>query len=77
LILKDVCYDYFTWEDLKWSYYWLYIWFFCVYFTWRFATGDCVYRILAYETPMKKKLVFIFMINGILFLGNTTGYLLC
>ena len=77
LIIKDVCYHYFTWEDLKWSYYWLYVWFFCVYLTWRIATGDCVYRVLAYETPMKKKLVFIFLINGILFLGNTTGYLLC
>jgi len=76
LVNKNECYNYFTWEDLKWSYCWLYIWFFCIYLSWRLATGDCVYYILDNDVPMKKKVLAIVFINGIMCIGNMSGYLL-
>lgn len=76
LITSDICYEQFTLEHLKWSYYWMYTWLFVIYLPWRLTTGDCVYGILSYETPLKKKILFITLIHGLVILGNSIGWLL-
>lgn len=76
MLTDDVCYDHFTMQHLKWSYYWMYIWFFAIYLPWRITTGDCVYGIFSSDTPISKKIIFVCLMHGLIALGNTTGYLL-
>ena len=76
MVTEDVCYDHFTIQHLKWSYYWVYIWFFTIYLPWRIITGDCVYGVLSSDTPISKKIGFIILMHVIVAIGNTTGYLL-
>lgn len=76
IITSDICTEHFTLEHLKWSYYWMYTWFFAIYLPWRITTGDCVYGIFSSDTPISKKIIFVGMMHGLIALGNTTGYLL-
>jgi hypothetical protein len=76
IISSDMCSEHFTLEHLKWSYYWLYAWFFAIYLPWRIMTGDCVYGIFASDTPWSKKIAFVGIMHLLIALGNTTGYLL-
>jgi hypothetical protein len=76
IISSDMCSEHFTLEHLKWSYYWLYAWFFAIYLPWRIMTGDCVYEIFASDTPWSKKIAFVGIMHLLIALGNTTGYLL-
>lgn len=77
MVSADICYyDHFTLEHLKWSYYWMYTWFFVIYLPWRITTGDCVYGIFSSDTPWSKKIIFVCLMHVIIALGNATGYLL-
>lgn len=76
LVMNDICYEYFTLEHLKWSYYWMYTWLLGIYLPWRLITGDCVYGILSYETPWKKKIFWFIFIHCLVLLGNYIGWLL-
>jgi hypothetical protein len=73
MLTDDMCYEYFTFQDMKWSYYWMYIWFFAIYLPWRFTTGDCVYSIFATETSWKKKGLFLGIMHIMVALGNSIG----
>jgi hypothetical protein len=70
------CHPLFTWQQLTYSYYWLYVWFLCIYIPWRLYTNDCVYSVLDKKTPIQQQLAVVAMIHVLLFMGNTTGYML-
>jgi hypothetical protein len=76
MLTDDVCHDHFTIQDLTWTYYWMYTWFFVIYMPWRLITGDCVYGVFSSDTPWSKKIIFVCLMHGIIALGNATGYLL-
>ena len=72
----EICYDYFTLNDLLYSYGWLYSWFVFIYLPWRYITNDPVYDILGDKLSFLSKLKFIGVIHIIIFMSNIFGYLL-
>jgi hypothetical protein len=74
LIQMDKCYEYFSYTDLLYSYYWCYIWWFMVYVPWRYITNDSIYDILIGNTITLRKVLFILFIHILIFSGNTVGY---
>lgn len=70
------CYSLFTWQDLKYTYYWAYVWFFCIYIPWRMYTKDYVYTVLEPQSPIQYKIAFITILHIIALIGNISGYLL-
>jgi hypothetical protein len=66
----------FTYDQWVNSYLWVYSWFFFVYMPWRLTTGDSVYDILSYETPIKKVGLFVAFVHAVVSIGHVTGYVL-
>ena len=64
----------FTTSDLYYSYVWLYSWFIFIYIPWRVITGDSVYSVVAYDSPITHKIIIFITMNGLIYLGNSFGY---
>jgi hypothetical protein len=72
----EICYNYFTSNDLFYSYLWVYCWFFFIYLPWRYLTNDCVYEIFGDKYMFSTKVKFIGLIHIIILVSNNIGYLL-
>ena len=73
---SEICHNYFTLNDLLYSYWWVYCWFFLIYLPWRCLTNDCVYDIFGDKYSLSSKLQFIGIIHLIVLASNNIGYLL-
>jgi hypothetical protein len=74
LMVQDVCYHYFTVNDLYYSYAWVYSWLLFVYLPWRYFTKDPVYSILDTNGPFSIKIKIFTIMNVALFISNIVGY---
>jgi hypothetical protein len=76
LVTSTECHDYFTYTDMMYSYGWNHTWLLCVYVPWCIYTGDPVYTILANETPLKTKVLFMLSMYFLVAFSNTFGFYL-
>ena len=72
----EICYNYFTLNDLIYSYGWFYSWFLFIYLPWRYLTNDVVYDILGDKYLFSSKLKFAIVIHIIVLMSNSFGNLL-
>ena len=68
------CNNYFTDSDLYYSYAWVYVWFLCIYLPWRICTGDIVYSVLSFDTPINKQFAFILLMHVLFLIANWSGH---
>ena len=74
LLDRSICYDYFNWNDLIYTYLWIYGWFFCVYLPWRLITKDVVYDLFDKNVfPLYEQIYYVGVIHGWVFVGNMIG----
>jgi hypothetical protein len=73
---NNLCYEYFTLQDLMYSFSWIYFWLIFIYIPWRYITNDPVYTVLSIETPIKTQILFITLIHFLFVFSNFTGYFL-
>lgn len=71
-----ICYNYFTQNDLFYSYVWAYCWFIFIYIPWRILTNDPVYDILGDNVTNFTKFKFIFTIHCLIYISNNFGYII-
>jgi hypothetical protein len=72
---SSVCYDYFGWHDIYYTFVWVYGWFFCVYLPWRYVTGDVVYEFFDFNFfTIYQQIQYIGFIHLLVLLGNLVGY---
>ena len=76
-IHPELCsYSLFTLDNLFHSYQWLYTWIIFIYIPWRMITGDCVYSVLSYDTPMKNFVALLLFTHSLFIFSNMSGALL-
>ena len=76
-IHPELCnYSLFSANNLLHSYQWLYGWIIFIYIPWRMITGDCVYSVLSFDTPIKKFVKLILFVHTLFIFSNMTGSLL-
>jgi len=63
----------FIFEDLYYSYKWIYCWLMFVYLPWRAITGDYIYSILSHETSIKDISYFLIFMHGTFLISNMSG----
>jgi len=66
--------NYFTYNDLLYTYMWLYMWFICIYLPWRYYTKDAVYSILSNKSSIKHKISIVIIMHLFIYIANTFGY---
>jgi hypothetical protein len=76
IYIQDVCYQYFSTNDLYYSFLWAYTWIFSIYIPWRYYTKDPIYSILSDDEPFVNKCKIFIIMNGLILVANYCGYYL-
>ena len=76
LIAEKHCIPYFNYHTIKYTFSWIYAWFFLIYIPWRMKTGDAVYSILSNESSTFTKISYVVLIHLFVVISNMVGYFL-
>jgi len=76
LITEKQCSNYFTYDSIEYTFYWIYAWFFLIYIPWRMKTGDAVYSILSNESSTFTKIIYVVLIHLFVIISNMVGHFL-
>uniref|UniRef100_A0A6C0JX36 Uncharacterized protein n=1 Tax=viral metagenome TaxID=1070528 RepID=A0A6C0JX36_9ZZZZ len=67
------CHNYFTQNDLIYSYNWMHYWLIYVYIPWRLITKDPIYSVISSETPPMQIFGFIGILHIIVIIAHMIG----
>ena len=77
----DQCHNYFTIQDLIYSYNWMHYWVIYIYVPWRLITKDAIYSIFSSEKPGSQIIWFVGITHVIIgiahMVGKTIVYVYC
>lgn len=73
IYMYDQCHNYFTSQDMIYSFNWVQYWFIYVYLPWRIISKDCMYSCLSSESPVISLFIFASSIHVIMYIGHIFG----